>query len=120
MLYLTSNLGGDYTFPLHGICLPPKPQGPFSIKATTNTSISFKNVFSSAFNFSYAIDNPLFHVSKTNEVIKPGQTSKIVVGFDGNDNNSSKADVMAKLVISAPKSAGISNTQWVYYLKGTS
>ncbi len=124
-LLLTSILGGDYIIPLHGICLPPKPQGPFSIKANGNATISFKNVFTSPLQFSFAIDNPLFHVSKPCEIIKPHQTYKLLVGFDGNDGPN-KADVMAKLVITAPKSAAAAthasnnNIQWIYYLKGTS
>lgn len=119
-LTLSSSVGGDYSIPLFGSCLPPKPQGPFVVKANTNTSISFKNVFSSTLNFSFAIDNPLFHVTKQTELIKPHQTHKIVVGFDGNDSPT-KADVMAKLVVTAPKSAGVTNNiQWVFYLKGTS
>jgi hydrocephalus-inducing protein len=119
-LTLSSSLGGDYVFPLYGSCLPPKPQGPFTVKEKSNTSISFKNVFSSALTFSFAIDNPSFHVSKPTEIIKPHQIHKIVVGFDGNDGPN-KADVMAKLVVTAPKSAGTTNNiQWIYYLKGTS
>lgn len=119
-LTLSSPIGGDYVIPLVGACLPPKPQGPFIVKASSNTSISFKNVFSSPLTFSFAIDNPQFHLSKSSELIKPHQTHKIVVGFDGNDSPT-KADVMAKLVVTAPKSAGITNNvQWVYYLKGTS
>jgi hydrocephalus-inducing protein len=118
-LLLTSQLGGDYIIPLHGNCLPPKPQGPFIIKTNGNCTISFKNVFSVPLAFLFAIDNPLFHVSKQTEIIKPHQTYKLLVGFDGNDSPN-KADVMAKLVITAPKSAGIiNNIQWVYYLKGT-
>lgn len=106
--------------PLTGTCAPPKPQGPFVVKASTNTNITFKNVFSSALTFSFAIDNPLFHVSKPTESIKAHQIHKIVVGFDGNDSPN-KADVMAKLVVTAPKSAGVANNvQWIYYLKGTS
>jgi len=105
---------------LIGTCLPPKPQGPFTIKANTNAGIPFKNVFTSSLTFSFAIDNPLFHVSKSTETLKPHQVYKIMVGFDGNDGPN-KADVMAKLVVTAPKSAGVSNNvQWIFYLKGTS
>ena len=119
-LLLTSPVGGDYLIPLHATCLPPKPQGPFTLKTSGSQTISFKNVFATPLNFLFAIDNPLFHVSKQSEIIKPHQTYKLVVTFDGNDSPS-KADVMAKLVITAPKSAGNSNNiQWVYYLKGIS
>ncbi|CAF0787663.1 unnamed protein product [Brachionus calyciflorus] len=119
-LTLSSPLGGEYVIPLFGSCLPPKPQGPFVIKSGSSRPIEFKNVFLSPLNFSFAIDNPLFHVAKQSELIKSHQTHKIIVGFDGNDSPS-KADVMAKLVITAPKSAGVTNNiQWVYYLKGVS
>ena len=99
--------------------MPPKPQGPFIIKEKSSTNISFKNVFTSPLTFSFAIDNPAFHVTKPTELIKPHQTHKIIVGFDGSDGPN-KADVMGKLVITAPKSAGVSNNiQWIYYLRGT-
>lgn len=119
-LTLTSPIGGEYVIPLFGTCLPPKPQGPFVIKSGTTRPIEFKNVFSTPLNFSFAIDNPLFHVAKQNELIKAHQMHKIMVGFDGNDSTN-KADVMAKLVVTAAKSAGVSNNiQWVFYLKGIS
>ena len=117
-LVLTSPNGGDYTIPLVAACLPPKPQGPYVVRAGSNASIPFKNVFGQSVTFALAIDNPLFHVSKPSELIKPHQSHKILVGFDGNDALN-KADVMAKLVVSVPKSAGIaSNVQWIFYLKG--
>ena len=83
--------------------LPPKPQGPFIIKANGNTSIPFKNVFNSALQFTFAIDNHLFHVKST-EVIKSNQTHKIFVSFHGNDSPT-KADVMAKLIVTPAKSS---------------
>ena len=123
-LLLTSPMGGDYTVPLVGTCLPPKPQGPFLIKPNGSTSISFKNVFNIPVTYSFAIDNPLFHVTKTSESLKPHQTHKIVVGFDGGDSksgDSKSGDIMAKLVITAAKSATMANNiQWIYYLKGVS
>ncbi|XP_009959663.1 PREDICTED: hydrocephalus-inducing protein-like, partial [Leptosomus discolor] len=44
-LKLSSPLGEDYSIPLFGLALPPKPQGPFPIKAGSTTSIPFKNIF---------------------------------------------------------------------------
>lgn len=120
-LILSSPIGGDYLFPLFGTCLAPKPQGPFVVKANSNLNISFKNVFASNLQFSFAIDNPLFHVSKANDTIKAHQSYKINVFFNGSDNQSNKADVMAKLIVTPPKLAGLSsNVQWIYYLKGVS
>ena len=93
-------------------------QGPFTVKSGSNTNITFRNVFPQTTAFTFQVDNPLFHVSKPGENIRPHKDHRIVVGFDGNDSGS-RAAVMAKLVVSCAKSAGgTSNAQWVYYLKG--
>ena len=55
ILTISSPTGGDYTIPLHGHCLVPKPQGPFVIKAGATTSVSFKNVFGQVTQFNFAV-----------------------------------------------------------------
>lgn len=54
-LIVSSAVGGEYIFPLHGICLPPKAQGPFSIRAGRNVAIPFKNVFLQTTTFSFQV-----------------------------------------------------------------
>lgn len=54
-LSLSSAAGGEYIFPLHGTCLPPKPQGPFIIRAGRTNTIPFKNVFLQATAFSFQV-----------------------------------------------------------------
>lgn len=54
-LTLHSPLGGEYIFPLHGDCQPPKPQGPFSITVGRPVPIPFKNVFLQTTTFSYQV-----------------------------------------------------------------
>lgn len=118
LLTIASPVGGEYTFPLFGTCIPPKPQGPYLVKAGATTSIIFRNVFSSTTAFSFQVDNPLFHLVKQGESIRSHKDHRIAIGFDGNDSGS-KAGVMGKLVITCPRSAGgNSNVQWVFYLKG--
>ncbi|GFS07093.1 hydrocephalus-inducing protein-like [Elysia marginata] len=118
MLTVSSQIGGEYTFPLFGTCIPPKPQGPFTVKAGSSTAIVFHNVFPNTTPFTFQVDNPLFHLTKQGESIRAKKDHRVVVGFDGNDTGS-KAAVMGKLIISCARSAGgNSNVQWVYYLKG--
>ncbi|XP_035827636.1 hydrocephalus-inducing protein [Aplysia californica] len=118
MLSVTSQLGGEYVFPLFGTSTAPKPQGPFIVKAGSTTPIMFRNVFSSTTPFTFQVDNPLFHLTKQGESIRAHKDHRIVVGFDGNDSGS-KAAVMGKLIVSCARSAGgNSNVQWVFYLKG--
>lgn len=61
-LSLSSNQGGDYTIPLFGHCLPPRPQGPYTLKVGQTISIPFKNVFPQTMQFSYSINSPAFSV----------------------------------------------------------
>ncbi|KAK7505819.1 hypothetical protein BaRGS_00003090 [Batillaria attramentaria] len=118
LLTVTSAVGGEYTFPLFGTCVPPKPQGPFTVKAGATTPLIFRNVFSNTTAFTFQVDNPLFHLTKQTETIRSKKDHRIVVGFDGNDSGS-KAAVMGRLVVSCARSAGGNQSvQWVYYLKG--
>ena len=118
-LTVSSLNGGDYVFPLFGTCIPPKPQGPFTVRAGSTTAILFRNVFQGATrSFNFQVDNPLFHVAKNSDTIRSRKDHRIVVGFDGNDGVP-KAAVMGKLVVTCAKSAQAQcNVQWVYYLKG--
>ncbi|KAK6983379.1 hydrocephalus-inducing protein, partial [Biomphalaria glabrata] len=117
-LTVTSPLGSDYVFPLFGTCISPKPQGPFTVKSGSNLSIVFRNIFSTTTPFTFQVDNPLFHVAKPGESIRPHKDHRIVVGFDGTNI---KNPVVGKLIVSCARSAGgASNVQWIYYLKGVS
>ena len=120
MLTVNSTVGGDYTFPLFGTCISPKPQGPYVVRAGSTASVTFRNVFAHTMAFIFQVDNPLFHVVKSGENIRSHKDHRVTVGFDGNDNpDGSKASVMGKLIISCAKSAGgATNAQWIYYLKG--
>ena len=94
------------------------PQGPFNVKAGSNTTIMFRNVFAHTTAFTFQVDNALFHVTKPGETVRAHKDHRIVVGFDGSDGGS-KAAVMGRLVVSCARSAGgSSNAQWVFYLKG--
>ena len=121
-LTVSSPSSSDYIFSLVGFGELPKPQGPFTIKAGSNTTITFKNIFAQALSYAFNVDNPLFHVTKGQELIQARKSHRIIVSFDGSDT-SNKADVMAKLIVSCPKSTGTTNAanssvQWIYYLKG--
>uniref|UniRef100_A0A8D0GGN3 HYDIN protein n=1 Tax=Sphenodon punctatus TaxID=8508 RepID=A0A8D0GGN3_SPHPU len=116
-LVLSSPIGGEYFIPLFGTSVPPKPQGPFQIKAGSSTTIHFKNVFLQHMSFTYSVENPAFSV-KAADTIRAKKTSMITVTFEGNPSGS-KAPVTSKLVISCPQAAGTgAGVSWVYYLKG--
>ncbi|MEQ2209747.1 hypothetical protein XENOCAPTIV_003455, partial [Xenoophorus captivus] len=54
-LSLTSETGGEYIFPLCGVCILPRPQGPFRITAGGSVTIPFKNVFRQTTTFSLQV-----------------------------------------------------------------
>ncbi|KAL5467034.1 hypothetical protein EMCRGX_G031201 [Ephydatia muelleri] len=118
ILTISSPTGGDYTIPLHGHCLVPKPQGPFVIKAGATANISFKNVFGQITQFNFSVDNSAFMLKANSESIKPRKTYNIAITYDTKQADPSTAKV-GKLVVtsqgSARSSGGIS---WTYYLKG--
>lgn len=100
-------------------------QGPFTVKAGSTTSLTFRNVFTQATTFQFYVDNPLFHISKPSESIRAHKEHKIAVTFDGSSDSASKAPVAGRLVVSCARSAAAAtarpappNIQWIYYLKG--
>jgi len=116
-LAVSSAVGGEYVFPLFGHCSPPKPQGPYSIKAGATTSIPFKNVFSHTTQFTFCVDSPCFNV-KASESIRGKKTHNVIVGFEGTQGGS-KAPRMGRLMVTCPRSAGgAGNAVWTFYLKG--
>ncbi|XP_075796761.1 hydrocephalus-inducing protein homolog isoform X3 [Pelodiscus sinensis] len=116
-LLLSSPIGGEYNIPLFGVSVPPKPQGPFQIKAGSNTAIPFKNVFLQHTAFTYSVENPAFTV-KAVETIRSKKSIFITVSFEGNPSGS-KMPVTSKLVVSCARASGMgAGISWVYYLKG--
>ncbi|XP_013359426.1 PREDICTED: hydrocephalus-inducing protein homolog isoform X2 [Chinchilla lanigera] len=117
ILTLASLLGGEYTIPLFGMALPPKPQGPYMIRAGYNIVIPFKNVFLQAANFSFIVDNPAFTVRAADSV-RPKKVNNITVSFEGNPSGN-KTPVTTKLTVTCPTREGSeAGIKWVYYLKG--
>ncbi|NWX91311.1 HYDIN protein, partial [Nothoprocta pentlandii] len=112
-LLLSSPLGGDYSIPLFGLAVPPKPQGPFQIRAGSSTSIPFKNVFSEHVTFRYDVENAAFTVRAT-EHLRPKKSIFITVSFEGSPSGS-RAPVTSRLVVSCARAGAVS---WVYYLRG--
>ncbi|XP_074864560.1 hydrocephalus-inducing protein homolog isoform X2 [Carettochelys insculpta] len=116
-LILSSPIGGEYNIPLFGVSVPPKPQGPFQIKAGSSTAIPFKNVFLQHTAFTYNVENPGFTV-KAAETIRSKKSIFITVSFDGNPTGS-KMPITSKLVVSCARASGMgAGISWVYYLKG--
>ncbi|XP_072381898.1 hydrocephalus-inducing protein homolog isoform X2 [Diabrotica undecimpunctata] len=89
-LTLTSSVSGAYVFPLFGKCTLPTPKGPFIIKRSSSTPISFFNPFTYSETFYYDIDNKMFHAKLESEEVRGRQSTKIIVTHP---NNKSDLDV---------------------------
>eukprot|EP00079_Xenopus_tropicalis_P024447 XP_012817094.1 PREDICTED: hydrocephalus-inducing protein homolog isoform X1 [Xenopus tropicalis] len=117
VLLISSPVGGEYTIPLFGSSLSPKPQGPIQIRSGSSITIPFKNVFLQTTAFTFQADPPAFTV-KPCEPVRPKKTHYISVSYEA-PNPGSKVPVTGKLVISCPRATGIAQgIYWVYYLKG--
>ena len=120
MLVITSNNGGEYSFPLYGHCLPPKPQGPFVIKPGHTINIPFKNVFSTSAQFKFSIDNPVFTVRPA-DTIKQGKTCNITITYDAKQAGEGGVVKVGKLTVTnvlGKGKKGQGEVTWVYYLRG--
>ena len=116
-LCISAPAGGDYIIPLYGHCLPPRPQGPFTIRAGSSINIPFKNVFHQSTQFVFQMDNPAF-VVKANDVLKPKKTYHILIQYDAKQADP-QVPKMGKLTVSCQQASNISpNIAWTYYLKG--
>uniref|UniRef100_A0A3Q2PEK1 HYDIN axonemal central pair apparatus protein n=1 Tax=Fundulus heteroclitus TaxID=8078 RepID=A0A3Q2PEK1_FUNHE len=116
-LTLASEIGGEYVFPLHGVCTLPRPQGPFSITAGGSVAIPFKNVFLQATAFSFQVDNPCFTVKEVDS-IPSKKTQNIMVSFEAPPGGS-PGPWFGKLTISTQRLVGPGKPcSWVFYLKG--
>ncbi|XP_057693166.1 hydrocephalus-inducing protein homolog isoform X2 [Corythoichthys intestinalis] len=115
-LQLSSGIGGEYIFLLHGEGLPAKTQGPFNIRTGRSISIPFKNVFLQTTVFSFQVDNPCFTV-KAADTILSKKTQAIQVYFVAPEGGSPGPSI-GKLTISNQCTEGQSKTSWIYYLKG--
>ncbi|XP_021264314.1 hydrocephalus-inducing protein homolog isoform X3 [Numida meleagris] len=116
-LQLLGPPGGEYTIPLFGLALPPRPQGPFLIKAGGSTSIPFKNIFPQPTTFRYSVENPAFAVRAT-ETLRPKKTVFMAVSFQGSPDGT-KVPVTSRLVVSCARADGLgAGVSWVFYLRG--
>ena len=136
-LVVTSSVGGDYTCPLYGHCIAPRPQGPIFIKPGTSSTLPFKNVFSTAATFNFVVDNPAFIV-KAAETIAPKKTIQLSIGYKqpaldskaqggaaaaSNSNNQTQQAAQNALKANASKVGKLtimhssSNMTWIFYLK---
>lgn len=123
LMQVTSPTWGDYTIPLIGHCLPPKPQGPFIIRTGHSISIPFRNIYHHFTQFKFIVDNPSFVLGKSGETLKPRKTYNIVVTYDGKHAEGYR---VGKLIVSmahvkarsSEVVLGQGEVIWVYYLKG--
>ncbi|KAM3920677.1 hydrocephalus-inducing protein homolog [Leptodactylus fuscus] len=117
VLHISSPLGGEYTIPLFGSAMTPRPQGPIQIRAGSSVSIPFKNVFLQPTTFSFQTD-PTAFIVKPSEPVRPKKTHYISVSYEA-PHGGSRTPVTGRLIVSCPRATGIAQgICWVYYLKG--
>ncbi|XP_024893181.1 hydrocephalus-inducing protein-like [Temnothorax curvispinosus] len=122
-LTATSEIAGEFVFPLVGTYSLPKPQGPYTVTADVPASIPFKNIFKETKSFELILDNPeVFATTTSLDKIKAKQVVPIIVRLKDTSNSKIELEndgypVTGKLLICStdPK---ISHINWIYYLRG--
>ncbi|KYN44368.1 Hydrocephalus-inducing protein [Trachymyrmex septentrionalis] len=119
-LTATSEIAGEFVFPLIGTYSLPKPQGPYTVAANAPASIPFKNIFQETKSFELILDDPEVFITSTSlDKIKQKQAISIVVQLKDNGKREMEDNypVTGKLLVycTDPK---ISHINWIYYLRG--
>ena len=114
-LTVSSAEGGEFLCALHGNALKPKPQGPIAIKGGASANITFKNVFAANADFTFTAEPAVFSVAKPRETIPGKKTTQVAVAYKPDGADAKPAT--GKLTIA---SVGADQSQWVYYLSGSS
>lgn len=112
-LTVSSAEGGEYVCALQGLSLPPKPQGPITIKAGGSAAVTFKNVFTAAADFAITCEPAVFSVAKPRENVPAKKPIQVSVAYKPTDPAAPPAN--GKLTIA---STGPEPSRWVYYLSG--
>ncbi|KAJ3215867.1 hypothetical protein HDU67_010224 [Dinochytrium kinnereticum] len=115
-LLVSSTSGGDYICPLYGHCIPPRPQGPITIKQGSTASVPFKNVFSTSATFNFVVDNPAFSVKAT-ETIGAKKVITMVIQAHAPTPSAQNEPRSAKVGKLTVTHKGGSNVSWIYYLR---
>ena len=113
-LTVSSAEGGEYVCLLRGESLPPKPQGPITIKAGGTATINFKNIFAAATDFLFTCEPPVFTVAKPKENVPSKKPTPVAITYKPTDPAAPPAT--GKLTIA---SAAADGSRWTYYLHGT-
>ncbi|XP_012054801.1 PREDICTED: hydrocephalus-inducing protein-like [Atta cephalotes] len=119
-LTATSEIAGEFVFPLIGTYSLPKPQGPYTIAANAPASILFKNIFRETKSFELILDDPEVFVTSTSlDKMKQKQAISIIVQLKDNGKREMEDNypITGKLLVycADPK---ISHINWIYYLRG--
>ncbi|XP_072764383.1 hydrocephalus-inducing protein homolog [Anoplolepis gracilipes] len=122
-LTATSEIAGEFTFPLIGTYSLPNPQGPYTVTPKAPVQIPFKNIFRETKSFELVLDNPETFVTTTSlEEIKQKQIINIIIRLKDISNKKRELEndsypITGKLLVycTDPK---ISQINWTYYLKG--
>ena len=104
---------GTYEVALRGSCRPPLPAGPFPVPAGGSVDVPFRNVFSEAHDFAFAIDSAGFSIGERTASVAAKTARPIKVSFSPEQ---AAGERTARLVVSC---LGLPDLPpWVFYIKG--
>ncbi|XP_014477569.1 PREDICTED: hydrocephalus-inducing protein homolog [Dinoponera quadriceps] len=126
-LTATSEIAGEFIFPLVGMYSLPMPRGPYVVRCNAPALIPFKNIFRDAKSFELVLDDPQAFTTTTSLLnVKQKQVVDIAVRVtdiskrDGEYYQESENyiyPITGKLLVycTDPK---LSHIKWTYYLRG--
>ncbi len=117
-LTITAPGGVEYISEVSARCVPAMPQGPYVMSQGGSTDISFRNYFSSAEGWSFAVDSPHFKAGAPSAQVPAKSEGKVSVSFNPAEDHGvhDGASLSAKLFVTCTGKPDLA--PFVFYLKG--
>ena len=111
-LRVSSPEGGLFVWPVHCVCEPARPRGPFPIPKAAPVPIDIKNVLREDKDFTLTTDNPSFTLTAPTVRIGAKKAAQISVKYTPMEGQ----PPAGKLIVTCPSAPDL--PPWVYYLSG--
>ena len=117
-LTITAPGGVEYISEVTASCVPAMPQGPFIMAQGASSDIPFRNYFSSAENWTFAVDSPHFKVGAASAQVPAKTEGKASVSFSPEEGHgiSDGGTLSAKMFVTCTGKPDLA--PFVFYIKG--
>lgn len=109
-----------YSYPLIGVCSPPKPQGPFSVKVGSYRKVNFKNPFKTAKTITIVMRPECFYTTTSTIEVEAKRQTRILISIEPMSAEEAASGFIyprtGKMILKCEDDSG-EIVQWTFYLE---